>query len=288
METKFVSPDTGSAAVRYTFRGALLLEGALHIGSGRGGRVGEREPSTDATVIRDSLGHPYIPGSSLRGALRSAVAQVAPLLLDQSSGRLLDDEEAIEQMRQEVEREVAQAAARASAADTAFDTEGELQQRLEARLSPFERLFGTTLWASPLYIPDLYLQGEQPEDGEVRHGVGIDRDTGAAREGIKYDFEVLPRWLTFDFFMRCELPARHRERQEQLLAIGLRMLEQGEIRLGGRAARGVGHVRLLDLAVYQLTLNRASLLARLKAGPQAGEGELRPDWVQQQIDALAG
>src|SRR5260221_8094919 len=61
--------------------GKLLLEGELHcetglrVGAGKGSlEIG----SSDNPVIKDPFGRPYIPGSSLRGGLRS--------LLEQSSG----------------------------------------------------------------------------------------------------------------------------------------------------------------------------------------------------------
>ena len=61
--------------------GKLLLEGelhcetGLHVGAGKGSlEIG----SSDNPVIKDAFGRPYIPGSSLRGKLRS--------LLEQSSG----------------------------------------------------------------------------------------------------------------------------------------------------------------------------------------------------------
>src|SRR5437899_12153505 len=61
--------------------GKLLLEGDLHCETGRhvGAGKGSLEiGSSDNPVIKDAFGRPYIPGSSLRGRLRS--------LLEQSSG----------------------------------------------------------------------------------------------------------------------------------------------------------------------------------------------------------
>src|SRR5260370_2889665 len=61
--------------------GKLILEGditcqtGLHIGAGKGSlEIG----GADNPVVKDAFGLPYIPGSSLRGKLRS--------LLEQSSG----------------------------------------------------------------------------------------------------------------------------------------------------------------------------------------------------------
>ena len=55
--------------------GELHCETGLHIGAGKGSlEIG----GADNPVVKDSFGRPYVPGSSLRGRLRS--------LLEQSSG----------------------------------------------------------------------------------------------------------------------------------------------------------------------------------------------------------
>ena len=67
--------------------GKLILEGelhcetGLHIGAGKGSlEIG----GADNPVIKDSIGRPYVPGSSLRGKLRA--------LLEQSSGMAVPSE----------------------------------------------------------------------------------------------------------------------------------------------------------------------------------------------------
>jgi CRISPR/Cas system CSM-associated protein Csm3 (group 7 of RAMP superfamily) len=59
---------------RYEFTGFLVMETALHIGTG------QSSPTTDAGMVRDYQGRPFIPGSSLKGALRSAVERRAEWL----------------------------------------------------------------------------------------------------------------------------------------------------------------------------------------------------------------
>jgi CRISPR-associated RAMP protein (TIGR02581 family) len=271
------------AVTRYTFTGTLLAEGALHIGSGGGGRVGADDSLTDATVIRDSQGRAYVPGSSLRGVLRAAVGQIAPSL----PGIAGEGE-----IREDAEIDTVVAAALKADRRGADSLEAELQRTLERSLRSAERLFGTVHWASPLLIPDLPLHDADSEArGEIRHGVGIDRDTGAARDAIKYDFEVLPRATAFDFWMRCDLPddeERHRTIWPWLIALCLRLLEQGELSLGGRVARGVGQVRLVDLKVHRLTLGGRGLLGALLAAPDspARYGEELPGWVDQRLKEL--
>src|SRR5205809_4466671 len=62
--------------------GKLLLEGelhsetALHVGAGKGSL---EIASSDNPVIKDAFGRPYLPGSSLRGRLRSLLEQASGL-----------------------------------------------------------------------------------------------------------------------------------------------------------------------------------------------------------------
>ena len=63
-----------TAETELTFLGKLILEGeiqcqtGLHIGAGKGSlEIG----GADNPVVKDAFGIPYIPGSSLRGRLRS-------------------------------------------------------------------------------------------------------------------------------------------------------------------------------------------------------------------------
>jgi len=72
-----------SAETRLRLQGKLLLDGelhcvtGLHIGAGKGALdIG----GADNPVVKDAFGRPYIPGSSLRGKLRSLLEQSAGLV----------------------------------------------------------------------------------------------------------------------------------------------------------------------------------------------------------------
>src|SRR5947207_13351173 len=67
--------------------GKLILEGelhcetGLHVGAGKGSlEIG----GSDKPVVKDAFGRPYVPGSSLRGKIRS--------LLEQTSGMAVPGE----------------------------------------------------------------------------------------------------------------------------------------------------------------------------------------------------
>lgn len=71
-----------TASTELTFLGKLILEGeiqcqtGLHIGAGKGSlEIG----GADNPVVKDAFGIPYIPGSSLRGRLRSLLEQTLGL-----------------------------------------------------------------------------------------------------------------------------------------------------------------------------------------------------------------
>jgi len=155
-------------AMKYTFRGTLLLTSALHIGSGGGNQA------TDAAIIRDSQNRPFIPGSSFRGAFRAEIERRAPTMLG-LKGRVKNDfelKDALEAAKDAVETE----RQKARREDSWFNEDAVLQDQLDLQLSPIERLFGTTLWASSLLILDLPLltdtDPDQQVEGEIRHGVG--------------------------------------------------------------------------------------------------------------------
>lgn len=264
---------------RYTFRGVLALEGALHIGSGGGASLVAGDPLVDATIVRDGAGRAYIPGSSLRGVLRTAIGAYASQL---DLSELRDDAVIAQSVKDKLTDPATGNALRLS--------EQELQTALNDPevLTPAERLFGTVFWASPLLIPDLHLVDGANGDGEVRHGVAIDRDTGAALDGAKYDFEVLSRASRFAFLATLEISDASEPYETewlQLMAVGIGLLERGDLRLGGRLARGVGQVKLEGLTVSELDMgNRTQLLGFLKG---TAHGVTTPGgWVAAQLNGI--
>src|SRR5579859_2177650 len=85
---------------RYVFTGKLVMLTAFHIGGG----VGRMAMSaSDSPVVLTPEGVPFIPGSSFKGALRSAVEKLVPVLPSNwftCSLVQLSDKEAEEAQRQ--------------------------------------------------------------------------------------------------------------------------------------------------------------------------------------------
>lgn len=252
-----------SETIRYVITGKIETETSLHIGSGWG------DASTDATVVKDLRNRPFVPGSSLKGALRSAVEQlVGPVpgirtcqLSDVSPDRCISTDADWQQAYDEK---------RSSGA-----TEEDLLQFLDGKVCDTCHLFGSTAMASRLIVSDLPLvereEDEDAEDTGIRHGVGIDRDTETAREGVKFDFETVPSEKDFRLEMVVESPS---QTDLGLLAAGLRELELGMIPLGGNSSRGVGRCRLHIDRVVKVDLgSRAGLRAYLLESEPRAEGQ---------------
>jgi CRISPR-associated protein Csm3 len=228
---------------RYLFTGRIVMESGLHIGGGR-----DTVTTTDSAVMKYIDGRPFIPGSSMKGAFRSAVERVAGALAPQvrSCGLFADNDVSCLSLQ----------------ADRV-----EAEKFNPDQLCDTCHLFGSNYMAAKVRFSDLSVI-DKTWSGvtEVRDGVGIDRDSERAVDRIKYDYEVVPSETEFNFRLVAENPnsARH---EMGLIAVGLRELEAGMIPMGGIRTRGLGHCRLKELTVYHLSFGdsekfKAYLLGR--------------------------
>jgi RAMP superfamily len=96
---------------------------------------------------------------------------------------------------------------------------------------------------------------------ELRDGVGIDRETRIAANGVKYDLEVVPAGTRFTGRVRFKNPADY---EVGLVAQALWMLDEGLLSLGGKSARGLGWMEVT--ATLPRDLPAAELL-RQPLGP---------------------
>lgn len=114
------------------------------------------------------------------------------------------------------------------------------------------RLFGSPWLASRVHFQDALLANKDDllHWTEVRDGVGIDRDLGAAKRGIKYDYEVVPAGAKFGTRIVVE---NAEDWEIGLLLLSLKAMERGELPVGGKTTRGLGWARLGDLIVERFT-----------------------------------
>jgi CRISPR-associated RAMP protein (TIGR02581 family) len=200
---------------RYMFSGTMTARTALRIGGGRSTSI----TGTDMPVVRDAIGKPFIPGSSLKGVLRSTVESLVRGMNGMVCNPLIKKDNKC--MEDAGERK---------------DSEIESDSCLVCQV------FGSVNIASKVKIRDLHvIESLWFGQFEVRNGVAIDRDTETAADQKLYDFEVVPAGTQFD----CELVIENAsDWQMGLLESGLRFFEMGEAEIGGGRSRGLGRVQI--------------------------------------------
>lgn len=196
---------------------------AIRIGAGR-----STSPiSSDLPVVRDAANHPYIPGSSFKGVLRSYVESVLRSIANHRHivcNPTNNDEHCI--TRDEME---------------------DLREKRDDQLILEKtcwvcQLFGSLWYASKLQIRDLHVQPNSWFDQyQQRDGVAIDRDTETASDGKLYDYEVVPAGVLFDFHVIVD---NAEDWQLGMLYLGLSAFEKGELTIGGGSSRGLGAIEL--------------------------------------------
>lgn len=234
---------------RYSISGLIMLDTALHIGGQDATTI------TDSPVIRDGWDRPFIPGSSLKGAFRAAVERIVPNLPGLNTCSINGDEDscAVKLHKRTKDQRL---------------NELELLVLLDEVLCDTCRTFGTTYLASVALFHDAYLsktwRNLAVTPTQIRDGVGIDRDSECARDGFKFDFEVVYPQTEFEFTLTLENPGN---RDLGLIALGLKEFIEGQITLGGIRSRGLGRCHLKDAKMQYVNFNdRDALKAYLIDG----------------------
>src|SRR5438067_5718890 len=222
--------------------GKLILEGemtcetGLHVGAGKGSlEIG----GSDNPVVKDAFGRPYVPGSSLRGKIRS--------LLEQTSGLAIPSELVYLSRRKGQEVRIHQS-------DRPDDDICILFGRNPGRM---ERVQGETLdtsQATParLAVFDAPLDPESitpqmrenldDELTEVKSENAIDRITSQANPRT---LERVPAGARFRFRMVLDILCDEDRELARRVIEGMRLLEDDA--LGGGGSRGNGRVRFSGL-----------------------------------------
>lgn len=216
----------------FKFEGSLELITALHISSGKA------SDETDAPFIRTFGGVPYIPGSSLRGAIRADLERIVGSVGNVAGLRcctLFEQGNCANKLRDFIR----------TLDDNDSAKEDRIVDFLRQRLCDVCLLFGTPDYASRLAIEDALPipKAAGSPKGRIRDGVGINRDTGAAHEGVKFDYEAIDpqgEGPLFSFTMTAENVT---DRDKKLITLILKLLRQG-IQVGGKRAAGLGKIRL--------------------------------------------
>lgn len=179
------------------------------------------------TTWRNGTQEVYLPGSSLKGTFRSHAERIARTL-----NRVAACNPFVEVNQPE------------AFCGLCFEERKKGKERgLEGPRAYADsclicRLFGSTWYAGRLATEDAYAEGRPPRP-EQRDGVGIDRFTGGAAHGVKFDLEVVGEgtFATHIHMRNFELW------QLGLLGFVLADLADGLIRIGAAKSRGLGRVR---------------------------------------------
>jgi len=249
-----------------TFHNRLLLTATLEMQTALsvGARLSLEPTGTDLTVVKGPDGLPFIPGSSIKGAVRSQAERILRALSRKPNLWACDPfaDPCVSGTRK---------------AELWQQAEGQYRQRADILFAQWVwkesctacRLFGSPWFAGRLAFKDAYLvnAGDLPVVAQIRDGVGIDRDLGAARSGIKYDFETVVPGARFGI----EILAENLEDWEAgfLLAV-LRLWEEGALSLGGKVTRGPGWGTLREIRLTQVSRqNLADYLIQGQTQPVA-------------------
>jgi CRISPR-associated RAMP protein (TIGR02581 family) len=258
---------------RLELTGTLTTVTALKIGAGRSVEVTD----PDVPVIKDANGHPLIPGSSFKGALRS---RLESFLRGIDSTFANDPSELSSSFWMNQVQTIKKTATQTIKDDRARDI--HITSQLTAITDKASFLFGSPWLAGKLQIRDLTVQeGNWFGQYQERDGVAIDRDTDTAADQRKYDFQVVPAGTIFDF----KAAAENLEAAELgLLMLGLTQFENEMIPLGGGRSRGLGVVRLdLTEMIWVNPTNRDELLEYMQ---NLVTGAMQPYiFTQQEVEA---
>ena len=232
--------DFSSFQNRYFVTAELVMEKPLHIGKGA-----SLEPvGTDLPVIKTADGLPFIPGSSVKGVLRSKIERILRTLDSQKiklGGRRIWACNIFDEKEKCISRE--------SKKELEKESEEKFTQKILERSCTACSLFGSTEIASRIYIKDMPLIDEIGLRTEIRDGIAIDRDTGTVKEHAKFDYEVVPAKTRFKF----EAVLENVEPWEVgLFGVVLKLWERGDIAIGGMTSRGLGWGRLENIRIEKV------------------------------------
>lgn len=233
-----------TAGTELTFLGKLILEGeihchtGLHIGAGKGSlEIG----GADNPVVKDAFGVPYIPGSSLRGRLRS--------LLEQSSGLAVPSELVYLSKRRGQEVRIHQSDRPDDDVCILFGRNPGRVEKVSGEASETSTATPArlTVYDAPLVLDSISPQMRESLDDElteVKSENAVDRITSQANPRT---LERVPAGARFKFRMVLDVLCPEDKPLVGRVAEGLRLLEDDA--LGGGGSRGNGRVTFSGLSL---------------------------------------
>ncbi len=256
---------------RTIIHATLEMETALSVGS----RLSLEPTGTDMPVVKGPDGRPFIPGSSIKGVVRFQAERILrtwnqrPHLwaCDPFDNPCVPEKDRDGRKGKEMLWKEAKEAERKKEGgkDEIF------AQKVWEQSCTACRLFGSPWFAGRVAFKDAYLTNAEdlPVLTQVRDGVGIDRDLGAARTGVKYDFETVVPGTCFGIEILTE---NLEDWEVGFLLTVLRMWEEGGIAIGGKTTRGPGWGKLKEITIRRVdTGNLMDYLLERKFSAQSAD-----------------
>lgn len=239
---------------KYFVKGTLVAESPLHIGAGNDDF---RPTAVDAAVIRDENNNPYIPGTSLKGIIRSSIERIiasgafgdltACNVLVQNNNKEKNEnitmdhicvgDKRISKIKEDLKDDK--------------DKERKIAEQIYEEQCDVCKLFGGNGFASRIQIEDAkaVLKDGEKVHTQIRDGVAIDRDTLTQRNGAKYTYEQVGAGTKFNFYMTVE---NLEDEHKVLLGLIVNLLEKGELKIGGKTSAGLGVIKLIDSKIEMI------------------------------------
>ncbi len=212
--------------------GEMICETGLHIGAGKGSLdLG----GADNPVVKDAFGRPYVPGSSLRGKMRS--------LLEQSAGLVSPSDLVYLSRRRGQEVRIHQSDEAGDEICLLFGRNPGRVERvsgdaMEPKTATPARL---TAYDAPLDLDSITVQMRENLDDElteVKSENAIDRVTAQSNART---LERVPAGAKFRVRLVLDILCAEDRELVATLVQGIRLLEDDA--LGGGGSRGSGRVR---------------------------------------------
>ncbi|HEU5379539.1 MAG TPA: CRISPR-associated RAMP protein Csx7 [Ktedonobacteraceae bacterium] len=200
---------------------------------------------TPVLTFRNGKQEVFIPGSSLKGVFRSHLEKIICSLRPGVVCYPFEVHDGNEKRQTDLEQRRRDYRESCGGMFNQYAKRGDEQRKLlEERTDqvyrascPACRLFGSTGFIGRVAISDAYLVGDAIK--EQRDGVGIDRLTGGASHGAKFELEVVSTGVTF----ATDIHLRNFEVwQLGMLFVVLQDLEDELIHIGSGRSRGLGKV----------------------------------------------
>ena len=233
------------------FNLTIHTEGPVLVKSGHGTISGP--DMTPVRTYRNGRTEVYMPGSSLKGVFRSHIEKVIRTLKDGVVCNPFVKIQPKKKQNQLICPDYAEVFCgdkfEGRQRDESLPVGNDQWQHKKEELSneeiyrdscPTCRLFGSTSFIGRVAISDAYLAEDSQEKTEQRDGVGIDRFTGGAASGPKFDLEVVSSGVAFE----TNIYLRNFEVwQLGMLMLIVQDLEDSLVSIGSGRSRGLGNVK---------------------------------------------